>query len=72
MVGAIDFLRAWRTVCGSYDRCKDCPLEAECVDTDAFGLTDGQINSLVRKTMAEGRKRDIPFLAEPSEDEEFY
>ncbi len=72
MVGAIDFLRAWRTVCGSYGRCDDCPLEEECVDTGAFALTDGQINSFVRKVMAEGRKRDIPFLAEPSEDEEFY
>lgn len=57
MVGAIDFLRAWRDVCKE-ENCLKCPIWEYCSGTTVDFLSDKTITELVRSVMAQKRRTD--------------
>lgn len=58
MVGAIDFLRAWRDVCKEEVLCNECPVIQYCKSIEVDYLTDKNITELVRSVMAQKRRTD--------------
>lgn len=52
MVGAIEFLKAWRDHCLTHQTCKGCVIKKECcVENTVSCMADEEIVSLVRKVM---------------------
>ena len=63
MIGAIDFMRAWRDVCtvNAVDNdlgCRECKLDKLCGSVIPFEYTDAGINDLITAVMAEKARRE--------------
>lgn len=57
MIGAIDFMRAWRDVCDKSEECVNCPIHEACMESpDA--QTDTEINNLITAVMTEKARRE--------------
>lgn len=62
MTGAIEFLKAWRDICSEHKICPGCPMQECCefgpASPTSANMSDEEIADLIRKVMAEARKKE--------------
>lgn len=56
MLGAIEFLMAWRDFCKKYPTCQECPALKNCLAPER--MKDGDINKLTSIVMAWKRRQE--------------
>ena len=71
MVGAINFMRAWRNVCKRTPTCHECEYDKFCM-RELNEMTDDEINKLISAIIQdeakETERRQMPFFYEPEDE----
>ena len=55
MIGAIEFMSAWRDFCKKHPTCQECPAFNNCLATAR--MQDGDIKKLISIVMASKKRR---------------
>ena len=59
MIGAIEFMRAWREFCKIYPTCQECPAFKNCLPPAAPAIMEDQdIHKLISIVMAWKRRQE--------------
>lgn len=56
MIGAIEFMRAWRDFCKNYRECQECPAYKNCLGPER--MKDRDINKLLSIVMAWKKRQE--------------